>query len=160
MSKQNIYEIVEKNYKIENEIRKIQEILTQEDFFFYTRKLDKEHKAVTNYRFYDFADKVLYPFVEEKNTCLSLAEFMSRADAIPEFDEEGKISEYRAANFIEIIENLLNIYFYRIKYFRKKRNFELYSAPYERVVFLMTVLEQHLGLIKKVKRGKVILEKN
>ena len=160
MSKQNIYEIVEKNYKVENEIAKIHDILTLEDFFCYTQIKDKQHKAITTYRFYEFADKVLFEFVEDKGTCLSLAEFMARADAILEFGDHGNISEYRIINYLEIVENLLNIYFYRIKYFRKKRGFELYSTAYERVTFLMTVLEQRLGLTKKVKRGKVILEKN
>ena len=36
MSTENIYQIVEKNYNIVNEARKIHEILTQEDFFCYS----------------------------------------------------------------------------------------------------------------------------
>ena len=159
MSKENIYQIVEKNYNITNEIRKIHDILTLENFFCYTRTNDNQHTAMITYRFFDFADKVLFEFIQEKGTCLSLAEFMARADAILEFGEQGNISEYRIANYLEIVENLLNIYFSHIKYFKKKRGFEIYSNAYDKVVFLMTVLENHLHLTKRVKKDKVILEK-
>lgn len=160
MSKENIYQIIEKNYNIENEIRKIHDILTQENFFCYTRNTDNQRQTLITYRFFDFADKVLFEFIQDKGTCLTLAEFMARADAILEFGAQGNVSEYRISNYLEIVENLLNVYFSHHKYFKKNRHFDIYPDPYEKVVFLMTALEQHLGLTKKVKKDIVILEKN
>lgn len=159
MSKENIYQLVEKNYSAEKEIRKIHDILTQEIFFNRTQTDDKQHKTVTTYRFFEFADKVLFPFVQDKGTCLSLAEFMARADAILEFGDYGNITEYRITNYLEIIENLLNLYFYNIRYLRKRMGYDIYSTPYNKVVFLMKALENHLQLSKKTKKDKVILEK-
>ena len=159
MDNENIYQIVEKNYNIVNEARKIHDILTHEDFFCYTRKKDNEHTALVKFRFFEFADKALFEFVQDKGTCLNLAEFMARADAILEFGEYGNVNEYRIKNYIEIVENLLNIYFYHIKYFKRKKYFEIYGTAYNKVVFLMTALERHLRLTKKVKKDKVILEK-
>lgn len=159
MSKENIYQLVEKNYRVEKEIRKIHDILTQEIFFNHTQMHDKDHKSVTTYRFFDFADKVLFPFVQDKGTCLGLAEFMARADAILEFGEYGNVNEYRITNYLEIIENLLNLYFYNRRTLEKKLGYDIYYTPYNKVVFLMTELERHLHLTKKVKKDKVILEK-
>lgn len=160
MSKENIYQLVEKNYSTEKEIRKIHDILTQETFFSYTRTDDKKHKSVTTYRFFDFADKVLFQFVQDRGTCLSLAEFMSRAEAILEFGEYGNVTDSRIINYLEIVENLLNIYFKNRRYFQKKRGIDIYTMPYNKVVFLMTELEKRLKLTKKVRRGKVILQQN
>lgn len=159
MNTENIYQLVEKNYSIVKEARKIHEILTQEDFFCYTRQGDGQHTTLIKYRFFDFADKVLFNYIQDRGTCLTLWEFMARADAILEFGDHGNVSEYRIKNYLEIVENLLNIYFYHIRYFKRKRNFEICSDTYDKVAFLMRVLEQHIGLNKKVKKDKVILEK-
>ena len=159
MSKDNIYQLVEKNYSIEREIRKIHDILTQEIFFSRTQTDDEQHQWVTTYRFFDFADKVLFPFIQDKGTCLSLAEFMARADAILEFSVPGNVSEYRIINYLEIMENLLNLYAYNKRTLEKKMGYSIYYTPYNKVVFLMTELEKHLNLTKKVKKDKVILEK-
>ena len=159
MSKENIYQIVEKNYSAEKEVRKIHDILTQEIFFNHTETDKQNHKSVTTFRFFDFADKVLFPFITEKGTCLGLGEFMARADAILEFGAYGNISEYRIINYIEIIENLLNLYFYNKRVLEKRMGYDIYYTPYNKVVFLMTELERHLCLSKKVKKDKVILEK-
>ena len=159
MNKQNIYELVEKNYSIEKEAHKIHDILTHEIFFNHTQTDDQRHKTVTTYRFFDFADKVLFPFMQDKGTCLGLAEFMARADAILEFGDYGNVSEYRIINYIEIVENLLYIYFHNKRHIEKKLGYDIYYTPYNKVVFLMNELEKHLQLTKKTKKDKVILEK-
>ena len=159
MSKENIYQLVEKNYSPEKEARKIHDILTQEIFFNHTLTDKAGHKSVTTFRFFDFADKVLFPFVQDKGTCLGLAEFMARADAILEFGDYGNVSEYRITNYLEIVENLLNLYFYNKRTIEKKMHYDIYYNPYNKVVFLMTELEKHLQLSKKTKKNKVILEK-
>lgn len=160
MSKENIYQLVEKNYSPEKEARKIHDILTQEIFFNHTLTDDKGHKSVTTFRFFEFADKVLFPFIQDKGTCLGLAEFMARADAILEFGGCGNVSVYRITNYLEIVENLLNLYFYNKRILERKMGYDIYYTPYNKVVFLMTVLEKHLQLTKKVKKNKVILEQN
>lgn len=159
MSRENIYQLVEKNYSIVKEAQKIHEILTHDDFFCYMRQSNDQRVTLTKYRFFEFADKVLFEFLQDRGTCLTLWEFMARADAILEFGDHGNVSEYRIKNYLEIVENLLNIYFYHFKYFKKKRNFEINYTTYDKVTFLMSTLELHLRLRKKVKRDKVILEK-
>ena len=159
MSTENIYQIVERNYSIVKEARKIHDILTQEDFFCHASKTDDQHARLVTYRFFEFADKVLFEFLQDRGTCLSLGEFMARADAILEFGDYGNVNEYRIKNYLEIVENLLNIYFHHNRLFKKKQGYEIYYTPYDKVTFLMRELEQRLGLNKKVKKDKVILEK-
>ena len=159
MSKQNIYQLVEKNYSVEREIRKIHDILTQEIFFNHTQIDEQKHKHVTTFRFFEFAGKVLFTFIQDKGTCLSLAEFMARADAILEFEAGYNICEYRIINYLEIVENLLNLYFYYKRQIERKMGYEIYYKPYNQVTFLMKELERHMNLIKRVKKDKVELEK-
>ncbi|MCH5157363.1 MAG: hypothetical protein J1G02_05790 [Clostridiales bacterium] len=159
MSKENIYQLVEKNYSPEKEVRKIHDILTQEIFFNHTATDDQGHKAVTTFRFFDFADKVLFPFIQDKGTCLGLAEFMARADAILEFGDCSNLSTYRITNYLEIVENLLNLYFYHKRTIERKMGYDIYYTPYNKVVFLMTELEKYLKLTKSVKKDKVLLQK-
>lgn len=159
MSKENIFQLVEKNYNTEKEIRKIHDMLTQ-DIFFKRTKSDADHPtAATTYHFFDFADKVLFQFVQNKGTCLGLAEFMARADAILEFGNYGNVCEYRIVNYLEIVEYMFNLYFYNKRHIEKRLGYEICYTPYNRVDFLMTELEKHLNLARVINKDLVTLEK-
>ena len=154
MSRESVYEIVKNNYNLEREIRKINDLLTYEPFFSCTKP---EENKVVNYRFFDFADRVLFNYLPFKGTCLSLFEFMNNADAVLEFGKYGNLSEYRITNYLEIVENLLNLYFRRQPYLKKNFGFDYYEVPYKQLMFLVEEMEKHLGVTRKVTKDRVLL---
>ena len=142
MSK-DVYQLVEENYSIEKEIRKIHEVLTQDAFFYYTRKSEDGDKSVAKFRFFDFAERALYEFLPNCDTSLSLPEFMARGEAILEFDENDNLSYRRIRNYLQVVEALFRAYNANVKYFKKK-GFGMYSTVYNKVVFLIKQLKKHL----------------
>ena len=158
MSRESIYDIVKNNYNIEREIRKINDLLTYEPFFSCTKPDAKPNeKPVVNFRFFDFADRVLFNYLPYKGTCLSLFEFMNNADAVLEFGKYGNLSEYRITNYLEIVENLLNLYFRHQPYLKKNFGFDYYEVPYKQLMFLVEEMEKHLGVTRKVTKDRVLL---
>lgn len=158
MSRESVYDIVKNNYNLEREIRKINDLLTYEPFFSCTKPDAKpEEKQIVNYRFFDFADRVLFNYLPFKGTCLSLFEFMNNADAVLEFGKYGNLSEYRITNYLEIVENLLNMYFRRYGYLKKNFGFDYYEVPYKQLMFLVDEMERHLGVSRKVTKDRVLL---
>ena len=158
MGRENIYDIVKNNYNIEREIRKINDLLTYEPFFSCTKTDAKtKEKQIVNYRFFDFADRVLFNYLPFKGTCLSLFEFMNNADATLEFGNYGNLTNYRIINYLEIVENLLNLFLRRQSYFKKNYGFSYYEVPYKQLMFLLTEMEKHLNVTKKATKDRVIL---
>lgn len=160
MERKNIYDLVKLNYNIYHEISKIHDILTHEHFFSCSRLESKqdEEKPIRNYLFFEFADKMLFEYLPDKGTCMSLMEFMNDANAILRFGENGNLSEARIINYLEVVENLLNIYFRRYATFKKRNGIDYYVGTYKKVVFLMDELEKYLRITKIIKKDTVILK--
>ena len=159
MERKNIYDLVILNYNIFNEVKKINDLLTHEDFFYSAEAKSKVDggRVVKQYLFFDFADKVLFQYLPVKGTCMSLAEFMTASNAILKFGEYGNLSEARVVNYLEVVENLLNIYFRRQSQLRKAHGYDYYHEQYKKLSLLMNELERHMRIVKKVKKDVVIL---
>ena len=154
-----IYQLVRENYSPEMEIAKIHNILTNELFFFHSQKDSQQNLTTTQYLFFDFADKMLFSYLPEKGTCMNLAEFMARANAILIFGDHKNITDERIQNFLEVIENLLHLYFRNERQLKKRMGYGIYESPYKKLVFLMTTLENYLKLRKRKSGNKVTLIK-
>ena len=160
MERKNIYDLVRLNYNIFNEIKKIHELLTHENFFYYADlKAKGETSVIKSYLFFDFADKMLFEYLPIKGTCMSLAEFMTASNAILKFGEYGNLSEARIVNYLEVVENLLNIYLRRRAMLKKKFGVDYYVEPYKKLGFLMNTLERYLHITRIVKKDVVILRR-
>ena len=161
MSRRNIYDLVRLNYNVYNEVQKIHGILTHDNFFYCTDFKTKgdEHRIIKNYLFFEFADQVLFTYLPAKGTCMSLMEFMNNANAILKFGDNGNLSEARIVNYLEVVENLLHVYFKNSSTFRKNHGYDYYTETYNKVTFLMNELERYLNITRVVKKDIVILKR-
>ena len=154
----NIHQPIEKNSQLEREISAIHNILTQDIFFSRIYTDEHDHKRVAMYRFFDFADMALFPLFQSKNDCANLTEYMARGEAILEFDEFSNLTEHRIINYLEVVENLLNVFSQNSVLF-KRHGFDVYPAPYNKVLTLIKKLERHMKIRKRATNSKVILKK-
>lgn len=162
MSRKNIFDLVKSNYNIIDEIRKIHKIVYHESEFFGIFKIDEstgEEYCARAFSFIQFSREYLYRSLPDVGTCLALDEFIVKADAFLDFYHENDITEDKIINFLEIIENLLFLYFKKEKSLRRRGGIDFYSTPYEELIFLMDTLEKHLGLTIKKTIDRVLLHK-
>lgn len=146
MARKNIFQLVEENYDIQTEARKIKNLFDNKNYF------------TLGYRYCTFkklVEEYLFPEWKYRGTCITIEEFLTRADA--DISLIGKASEAQIINFLEVMENFLKLYFdngnklnnqYDIEYFQ-----ELLSV-FEELIY---TLEIRMGLARRVYKDKVIL---
>ncbi len=104
MTRKSIFELVEENYNIQDEIRKINRLLFEEKYFVqepYDYQLTLE-ELIEEFLFIDW---------RYRGTCLSFKDFMKRANALINYkDVKTEISEDIIINNLECIENFIKLY--------------------------------------------------
>lgn len=152
--RKNIFQLVDENYNIQNEIRKINKLLFEEKYF----------------REDDLFDLTLEKLLEEnlfidwkyRGTCLTVKGFMSRVGALVDYkDRQTGISEERIINNLECIENFIKLYFDNSNDLCAKNSIKYYGNFEKVFCSLVDVLEKRMGLVtKKIKDKIVIIPKN
>lgn len=146
MARKNIFQLVEENYDIQSEIRKINNLFDEEDYF---------TTGLFNYNFRELIVEHLFDDWKYRGTCITLEEYFKRANA--ECSNRNTLTEEQIINNLEVMENFIKLYFdndnnlldkYEIKYYTKFKT-----------VFgeLISTLEKRLGLTKRKYKDKVIL---
>ncbi len=158
MRSNNIFDLVEKNYNLKDEVEKISYYVYNDNFFCKRRfnELTEQNEYALNYNFIEICEDYLFEYLPNVGTCLSLSEFSERANARIIYTESG-IDRESLLNFIELIENFLFIYNKRKNILFKKHNIHYYDKSYKNLMFLLSEIENKLGVSKKVLNNKVVL---
>lgn len=155
MVRKNIFELVEENYDIQAEIKKIYKSFN-EDIYFCLEESNDEYEKCTDLTFKQVIEQYFFNHWKFKDTCLSLDEFIERANAkIEDFDSNIPLD--KTINILEVIENFVKIFFDKQK--RLLNDYGLFDfVEFDRdFCYMLDKLEDKLGLTRKELQGRVIL---
>lgn len=146
MARKNIFQLVEENYDIKSEIRKINNLFDDEDYF-------------TNGRFsYNFRELIvehLFHNWKYRGTCISIEEYFSRANAtIPNIN---LITEEQIINNLEVMENFVKLYFDNSNTLFEEHRIKYYTGLETVFCELINTLEKRMGLTTREYKDRVII---
>ncbi len=146
MARKNIFQLIEENYSIQDEIRKINKLFNEEYYFEIDIACCTLCEIVENFLFDDW---------KWRGTCLTLDECFARVNA--EISMKLENEEERIINNLEIMENFIKLYFDESNKLYNKNGVKYYENF--RTVFceLINTLEKHMGLTKREYKDRVIL---
>lgn len=155
MTRKSIFELVEENYNIQDEIRKINRLLFEEKYFVqepYDYQLTLE-ELIEEFLFIDW---------RYRGTCLSFKDFMKRANALINYkDVKTEISEDIIINNLECIENFIKLYVDNSTNLYNGKNIKYYDGFNKIFYSLVCAIEKKMGLVtKKIKDRIIIYPKN
>lgn len=147
MSRKNIFQLVEESYDIQSEIRKINRLFANENYFV--------EGFATYYSLKKLIEGYLFSEWKYRGTCISVDEYFIRANA--SITPGKKSTEEQIINNLEIMENFIKLFFdngdelfekHGIKYYRE------FCTIFEELV---TVLEKRMGLTTREYKDRVII---
>ena len=146
MARKNVFQLVEENYDIQDEIRKINKLFNEEDYF------------VAGYSYYTLKKLVKYYLFDDwkhRGTCISIEEYFSRANA--SISKSVKNDESTIINNLEVIENFIKLYWDNGDELCEKHNVKYYTAFSSVFCELINTLEKKMGLTTREYKNKVII---
>ena len=146
MSRKNIFQLIKEHYAIENEIYKIHRLFYGECYFCDSKRY---------YTLPELIDEYLLVEWGHRGTCLNVEELITRSNA--DITLHKQIAENTIINFLEVVENFINLYHTNKE--KLRLIFEIECISYFDEVFcqLITTLERYMGLTKRIYRDKVVL---
>lgn len=148
MARKNIFQLVEESYDIQSEIRKINTLFTDEDYF---------ESAYNRFSFKDILSEYLFSDWKYRGTCLDIDEYLSRADAHIPRPKQLHIEEDQIINYLEVMENFLKLYFDHGVELSHNEGLDC-DIEFSLVFLdLVTTLEQKMGLCTREYKDKVLL---
>lgn len=144
MSRKSIFQLVEENYNIYNEVEKINRLFSNEFYFVF----DGQYRT-----FKEMVSQYLFPSWEYRGTCIDIEEFIFRANADI---NERDATEETIINYLEIIENFINLL--NNSFFSDDEVDIQHHDDFE-TVFCKIVyeLERKMGLVKRHYKNKVVM---
>lgn len=146
MSRKNIFQLVEENYDVQFEIRKINDLFTEKVYFKKDYSYYNFKKLITEYCFSDW---------KYCGTCITIDEYISRADASISKILENK--ESAIINNLEVMENFIKLYWDNSNDLYEKHNIKYYNEFSSVFCKLINTLEKRMGLTKREYKDKVII---
>ena len=141
MARKNIFQLVEENYDIQFEIRKIAKLFEDENYFVknsYARYTPKE--LVADYLFSDW---------KYRGTCISIDEYLERVDA--SISATRVVTEDQIINNLEVMENFIKLYFDNGDELCEEYGIKHYPTLVTVFCDLIKALEKRMGVICFVK---------
>lgn len=146
MARKNVFQLVEENYDIESEIRKINNLFDEEDYF---------SAGMISYNFQDFLNEYLFSAWKYRGTCISVEEFFTRAHAsIP---THGHIKEDQIINNLEVMENFIKLYFDNSDSLLNQHGVKYFGDLVSVFCNLINTLEKRMGLVTREYKDRVII---
>ena len=146
MARKNIFQLVEENYDIQSEIRKINNLFSEDDYF---------SVGVVSYTFEDFLNEYLFSEWKYRGTCISIEEFFTRANAsIP---IHGRIKEDQIINNLEVMENFIKLYFDNSDSLLSQHGVKYYGDLVSVFYNLINTLEKRMGLTTRQYKDRIII---
>lgn len=147
MARKNIFQLVEENYNIQSEIRKIDRLFSDEHYF--------TKSYIIEYTFKRVVKEFLFNNWEYRGTCISLEEYFKRAEA--DLSKSSIISEDTIINYLEIMENLVKLYSDKSSFLYASEEIK-HHTEFQTVFYdIIKVLEKRLGLTSREYKDRIIL---
>lgn len=150
MTRKNIFQLVEENYDIQSEIRRINQLFYEEECF-----TDSDGHSYCSLS-YVLRDSFFTNW-KYRGTCLTIDDFFKRANAYIDFNREDNISEDIIINNLEAIENFIKLYFDNLY----SMDYEVLKSSHVRYfnIFrpLIDELENRMGLVKKEVKDMILI---
>lgn len=100
MGRKNIFQLLEENYDIQEEIQKINRLFNDEKYF-----IDE----MVEYSFKVLLKDYLFDGWKYRGTCITIEEYLKRVNADISYGW-GKPTEEKIINFLEVMENFVKLY--------------------------------------------------
>lgn len=146
MARKNIFQLVEESYSIQDEISKIHTLFVNQDYFY---------QGTAQYTLYDVLQMFLFVEWEYRGTCLSIEEYLDRANAV--IPDEEPATEEVIINYLEVMENFIKLYLDKHDELHIQRGVNLYSEFVIVFCNLVKTLEKHMGLTRREYKDRVLL---
>ncbi|MDE7162623.1 MAG: hypothetical protein K2O44_00905 [Clostridia bacterium] len=155
MERKNIFQLIEENYNIDDEIKKINRLFEEQEYFvkktFYGFDISPSSEDVT---FVFVLENYLFSPWKRRGTCVDIEEYFKRCNA--RIDPENKVDEETATNYVEAMLNLIKLF--RDNYpFLLKEAVDFYTDFEDVFCPLVETLKKRLGLAERVIDDAVIV---
>ena len=146
MARKNIFQLVQENYDIESEIRKINNLFDEEDYF---------SAGMVSYNFEEFLNEYLFSGWKYRGTCNSVEEFFTLV--IASIPTHGHIKEDQIINNLEVMENFIKLYFDNSDSLLSQHGIKYYGDLVSVFCDLINTLEKRMGLTTRQYKDRIII---
>lgn len=146
MSRKNIFQLIEATYDIQKEVRKINKLFESEKYF---------QQGFSNLTFKQVLCYFLFPNWELRGTCISIDEFLSRANAA--LPNTTKAKEEQIVNNLEVMENFIKLFNENCEGLYDEHGVEFYEDFNSIFCHLINTLEKRMGLVTREYKDRIIL---
>lgn len=147
MARKNIFQLVEENYDIQSEIKKINRLFSTEYYF--------DENDIMFYSLEKILKEYLFDDWKYRGTCISVEEYFERANA--ECSKTGVITEEQIINNLEVMENFIKLYFDNSKYLCDTYKIKYYTSFNTVFCDIINTLEKRMGLTTREYKDRVII---
>lgn len=148
MARKNTFQLVEENYDIPSEIRKINDL-------FYTKQYFSTPQG--NRAFDKFLDKYLFSKWKYRDTCLAVDEYIQRAKADIPNNKHITLTEEQVINNLEVMENFLKLFFDNADALYDDYGIEWYTDLETVFWHLIKIMEKRMGLTVREYKDRIVL---
>lgn len=146
MSRKNIFQLVEENYDVQSEIKKINMLFNHEEYF---------EEGVFGYSLKDLIEKHLFSGWKYRGTCLDVKEYFTRADAT--IMKTQPTEEDNIINYLEVVENFIKLYFDNSTDLYNEYEIEYFNEFNTVFCELINTLEKRMGLTTREYKDRIII---
>lgn len=146
MARKNIFQLVEENYDIQTEIRKINTLFFSERYF---------EAGYDRISFYKLLKWILFADWKYRGTCITLDEYFDRAEA--NIEDNAPNDEDTIINNLEVMENFIKLYFDNSDILCAQNNVKYYTNFKNVFCNLINTLEKRMGLTTREYKDKIII---
>lgn len=150
MARKTIFQLVEENYDVQNEIKKL-------NYLFYSEKYFNEG-VYFDITFEELIDKYLLRNWKHCSTCLSAKGFLKRVNAYITKDDTS-VPEEKIINNLEAMENFALLYNSNSRKLADSKGIKWYSN-YNTFIHIINELERHMGLSVRSYKDRVVIYPN
>lgn len=146
MPRKNIFQLVEENYSIQEEIIKINQLFNEHIYFC---------EEYNEYTLKEIIEEFLFFDWKHSGTCISIEEYFSRANATLSFVKP--IAEDCIINNLEVMENFIKLYLDNSDNLYIQHNIKYYKDFDSVFCKLVNTLEKRMGLSSRKYKDSIVL---
>lgn len=154
--RKSIFQRIEENYNINDEIRKIHHLFEEKEYFVKISYNFGRIRYDENFTFVNILETYLFHPWKHRGTCIDIKEFLKRANAQPPYNPNFIVDEETAINYVEVMLNLIKLYRDN-KDFLEDEHVEIYSDFSDTFCPLVKTLKKRLGLAEKIIDGVIVV---
>lgn len=146
MVRKNIFQLVEENYNVQDEIKKINKLFFDENYF---------SLGLAEMSLYDIVKGYLFDDWKYRGTCIDIKEYLERVEAV--LPVKGEIDESTIVNLLEVLENFIKLYNDNGDELNETYSIQYYTELETVFYSLVETLEKRMGLSKRTYKDRVVL---